>query len=372
MRQDRRRRQKSAPGFLFAGGGTGGHLFPALAIAEQLRALRPEARLLFTGTSDKIEARVVPNEGYSFTPIWISGFQRRWRLANLLVPIKIVVSLVQSFFLMRKFRPSVVIGTGGYIAGPVLLVASLLRIPTVIHESNSFPGVTTKMLARRVNRVITAFAVTKRWLSRTDNILLLGTPVRRSLGTVTRSEARARFGLDANRPTLLAIGGSLGAASINAALLRVADHLLSRRVQLIWQTGPAHFAAVRESLGSRPVGWVGPFIERMEDAYAAADLVLCRAGATTVAELTSLGKPSVLVPYPYAAEDHQTVNARTLADHGAAVVIPDAELPNRFLIEVLDLLDDNQRLATMGAAARALGRPEAGRRIAEEILQLSS
>lgn len=372
MRQDRRNGRESAPGFLFAGGGTGGHLFPALAIAEQVRALRPDARILFVGTKEKIEARVVPQEGYEFAPIWISGVQRRRRLANLLVPVKIVISLVQSFFLMGRFRPSVVIGTGGYVAGPVLLSAWLLRIPTVIHESNSFPGVTTKMLARRATRVITAFAATERWLSRKDNIRQLGTPVRRSLGMVTQPEARARFGLDPGRRTMLAMGGSLGAASINAVLLQMADHVLTRGVQVIWQTGPTHFAAIRESLGNKPVGWVGPFIDHMEDAYAAADLVLCRAGAITVAELMALGKPSVLVPYPYAAEDHQTVNARTLTDQGAAIMIPDTRLPDRFLVEVLDVLNDSKRLAAMGAAARALGRPEAGRTIAKEILHLST
>ena len=354
---------------LLSGGGTGGHLFPALAIAEEVQKLEPATEFLFVGTRGKIEARMVPQRGYAFRSIWISGFHRRLTIENLLFPVKVIVSLIQSLMILRKFKPDVVIGTGGYVCGPVLFVATRLGIPTVVHESNSYPGITTRLLASRVQKVYIAFESTKQWLRTIGNVELVGTPTRDSLGSVSKQEGRSFFGLDEHRPTLLIVGGSLGAASINSAVLSSLDVLIRSGVQLIWQTGQSDYERVQQALGSRKVGWLGAFIDRMEFAFGAADAVACRAGATTLAELTRIGKPAILIPYPHAAADHQRHNAQALADAGAAVMIVDNEVAQKLGTTVVDLLNDTSRLKTMSSASRALGRPDAGLTIARKVLE---
>lgn len=353
---------------MLAGGGTGGHLFPALAIADEIKRLEPSSRFLFLGTKGKIEARVVPQRGYPFRTIWISGFHRRLTFDNLLFPVKVIVSLVQSLFVIRQFHPDVVIGTGGYVCGPILFVASLLGIPTVIHESNSFPGVTTRVLAKRVTAVFIAFDAARRWLKRTDHVRLVGTPTREILGTVTQEESRSFFHIAAEKKTLLVFGGSLGAASINDAVLQSLPELLKADIQFVWQTGQADYERVQKATAGKNIGWLGPFIDRMEFAFGAADLVLCRSGATTLAELTRVGKPAILVPYPSAAGDHQTHNARSLADGGAAVMSADKDVRQNLGAIVLGLMSDSQRLDTMSKASTRLGKPGAGREIATSIM----
>ncbi|MBF8295828.1 MAG: UDP-N-acetylglucosamine--N-acetylmuramyl-(pentapeptide) pyrophosphoryl-undecaprenol [Bacteroidetes bacterium] len=359
---------KDAPNILLAGGGTGGHLFPALAIADEIKRLEPSSRFLFLGTKGKIEARVVPERGYPFRTIWISGFHRRLRLDNFLFPIKVIVSFIQSLFVIRQFRPDVVVGTGGYVCGPILFAASLLGIPTIIHESNSYPGVTTRLLAKRVTTVFIAFDAARRWLKRTDHVMLVGTPTREKLGTISRDQGRTFFHIAAGKRTLLIFGGSLGAASINDAVLESLQELLAADIQLVWQTGQSDYDRVRRAVGDRNIGWLGPFIDKMEYAFGAADLVVCRAGATTLAELALVGKPAVLVPYPFAAGDHQTHNARSLADGGAAVMIADQDARQGLKEILLKLLNDPRRLDQMSKASAQLGKPLAGREIAAAIL----
>lgn len=354
--------------FILAGGGTGGHLFPALAIAEELKKQEPEAQMLFVGTKGKIETRVVPERGYPLTILWLSGFRRSLSPGNLLVPLKIVVSIVQSFFLVRRANPSAVIGTGGYVCGPVLFVASLLGIPTAIHESNSFPGITTRLLAGRVSRVFAAFEDVKQWIPNARTIEIVGTPTLGTLGSVTREEALRFFRLNTEKKTLLIVGGSLGATSINAAILPLLEALDASGTQCIWQTGTLEFEPIRRQSEGRLRGWVGAFIERMDLAYAAADLVLCRAGATTIAELTRVGKAAIVVPYPHSAEDHQTRNAKTLVDAGAALMITDKQLPALLKKELFGLLQNQAHQTAMAAASKKLGRPDAARRVAEAVL----
>ena len=359
------------PRILLAGGGTGGHLFPALAIADEVRKIEPAAELLFIGTKNKIEARVVPQRGYPFQTIWISGLHRRLTLDNLLFPVKVAVSLVQSFVIIKRFQPDVVVGTGGYVCGPILSVATWFGIPTVLHESNSYPGFTTRLLAGRVNKVFTAFDATMKWLKRTDNVEVVGTPTRESLGIASKEDGRGFFNLDQTRKTVLVLGGSLGATSVNNAVLGSIEELLAAGIQLIWQTGQRDIERVKQAIGSRSVGWLGAFIDRMEYAFAAADIVVCRAGATTLAELTRVGKPAILVPYPHAAADHQTHNAKAMVDGGAGLMIADADASQKLKPAILDLLKDQRRLARMREASLTLGKPEAGRRIAEMILQFT-
>jgi UDP-N-acetylglucosamine--N-acetylmuramyl-(pentapeptide) pyrophosphoryl-undecaprenol N-acetylglucosamine transferase len=355
---------------LFAAGGTGGHLFPALAIADEIRKKDPNANLLFTGTKDKIEARIVPQRGFAFAAIWISGFRRGLRFQNLLFPVKIVVSLFQSFFLIRRFRPDVVVGTGGYVCGPVLFVASLLGIPTVVHESNSYPGITTRMLSGRATKVFTAFEITKRWLKRTDNVEVVGTPTRESLDNVSKESAIQFFGLDSGKRTILVFGGSLGANSVNRAVAKFAESFAGQGIQFIWQTGESDHAWVKETVVVKNIGWVGPFIDRMDYAYAAADIVVSRSGATTIAELTRIGKPAVLVPYPFAAADHQTMNAKTVSEAGAAVMIADNTVESVLGTVILETLKERAHMESMSKASKSLGKPDAGRIVAEKILNL--
>jgi UDP-N-acetylglucosamine--N-acetylmuramyl-(pentapeptide) pyrophosphoryl-undecaprenol N-acetylglucosamine transferase len=353
---------------LIAAGGTGGHVFPAIAIADEIKKLRSNAEFLFVGTKGKIESRVVPQRGYVMACIWISGFHRSVRIENLLFPIKVFVSLVQSFFLMKKFQPGIVIGTGGYVCGPVLYVASMLGIPTAVHESNSFPGITTRMLSTRATRIFTAFDATARWLKRKDNIELSGTPTRDVLGTVSREDGIKFFNLDPSKKTVFVFGGSLGAASINEAVKYLVHDVSDFNIQWIWQTGKTDAVLAMTTMKNC---WVNTFIDKIEYAYAAADLVVCRAGATTLAELTRLGKASILIPYPYAAADHQTFNAQTLVNAGAAMMIADRDVKMKLKDVLNSILNDDKKRQQMNEASLALGKPNAGREIAQRILELA-
>ena len=353
-----------------AAGGTGGHVFPAIAIADEIKKLRTNAEILFVGTKGKIETRVVPQKGYLLAFIWISGFHRSLQLDNLLFPIKVVVSFVQSFFLIKRFQPNIVIGTGGYVCGPVLYIASLLGIPIVVHESNSFPGITTRMLLTRAARIFTAFSATARWLKRKNNIELAGTPTRDVLGTVSREDGIKFFNLDPSKKTVFVFGGSLGAASINEAVKLLVNDFIDSNIQLIWQTGKTDTVLVKE-MATMKNCWVNTFIDKMEYAYSAADVVVCRAGATTLAELTRLGKASILIPYPRAAADHQTVNAQTMVDAGAAVMISDRDAKMKLKAAISSIINDDRKRLQMCQASRALGKPNAGKDIALRILELT-
>lgn len=363
---------KKSPNILIAGGGTGGHLFPALAIADEIRKLEPNAKFLFAGSRGKIEARVVPERGFAFETIWISGFHRGMRLQNLLFPLRVVVSLFQSVSLIRRFRPDVVVGTGGYVCGPILFAASLRGIPTAIHESNSYPGVTTRLLSGRMKKVFTAFEATNRWLRRTNNVELVGTPTRELLDNVSKETAIRFFELDHAKKTVLVFGGSLGATSINQAMMKIVEEVSKQNVQFIWQTGEKDFAEISKAIDGKNIGWVGAFIDRMEYAYAAADIAVSRSGATTIAELTRVGKPAVLVPYPHAAADHQSMNAETVAMAGAAIVVKDKDALIALGRVIVDLLKNPSKMESMSVASKSLGKPGAGRVIAEKILGLAA
>ncbi len=361
---------------LFAGGGTGGHLFPALAIADEIKKRRRDAEIAFVGTKDRLEARVVPQRGYAFHAIWIRGLRRTWSLDNLLFPLKMLVACVQSFFLVKKLEPDVVVGTGGYVCGPPVFIASLLGIPTVIQEQNSLPGATTRLLAARATQVHLSFEATKEFLKRTDNVFVSGNPTTLT-EHIDREEGLKVFRLNPEKKTLLVFGGSLGASSINRAVADILSDLRGMNVQMIWQTGELDFESmsriVQEIHGDReePFVRVYKFIDRMQYAYAVCDVAVCRAGATTLAELTSLGVPAILVPYPFAAADHQRRNAEMMLREGAAAMIHDADLGVQLLGTLQELLSDDERRATMAARARALGKPEAAATVATAILALA-
>ncbi|CAG0930463.1 UDP-N-acetylglucosamine--N-acetylmuramyl-(pentapeptide) pyrophosphoryl-undecaprenol N-acetylglucosamine transferase [Planctomycetaceae bacterium] len=359
---------------MLAGGGTGGHLYPAIAIADAVRSIDKDAAVLFIGTKGRIEERVVPERGYDLALIWISGVRRSFSFATALVPVKVVTSLVQSFMHIRRFKPDVVVGTGGYVSGPPVYMATLLGIPTVLQEQNSYPGVTTRLLATRVRQVHVMFERTKRFLKRQDNILMSGNPVRTTIGSVARADAAARLGLDPAKQTLLVTGGSQGAASMNAAVLDVMPALAEAGVQVLWLTGQRDAEKITAAVSAMPAaprGAILPYLERMEDAFAVADLMVSRAGASTLAEIACAGVPSVLVPLPTAAGDHQTENAKAMVEAGAAVLCTDATARTALRPLVMELFHDAARRARMSAAARSIAQPDASMTIARAILGLT-
>ncbi|MDA0986115.1 MAG: undecaprenyldiphospho-muramoylpentapeptide beta-N-acetylglucosaminyltransferase [Bacteroidetes bacterium] len=360
--------QNKVKHILFTGGGTGGHLFPALSIAESLKELDSSCMISFIGTKNKIEARIVPQSGFPFYPIWISGLHRRFTLKNLLLPIKISVSLLQVYNLLKKLSPSIIIGTGGYVCGPVLRVASWLKIPTIIHESNSFPGITTRIQSKRAEKVYLAFEETKKYLSKKVNYEVVGNPTRKKFGTISKTAGNKYFGLNPDLKTILVFGGSLGANKINNSIYSILDLLQKKNYQIIWQTGAKDAAFYQSTIKLINVK-IFQFIDEMEYAYAASDIVVCRAGATTISELTLLGKPAILIPYPFAAGNHQFYNAKTLVDKNAAVMIEEKNLDEKLFNTITELLDSENKLKSISTECKKLGKPNVSSIIAKQILQ---
>lgn len=359
---------------IFAGGGTGGHLFPAIAIADEVKKLQPDSEFLFVGTKGKIEARVVPEKGYSFRTIWISGFHRSLRLSNILFPLKVIVSFMQSISIIKDFKPDAVVGTGGYVSGPVLRAATALKIPTLIQEQNSYPGATTRLLAKKVNEIHLTFESSKKYFSGLEKVFITGNPTRGNLENVDLSCAYQYFGFDQAEKlkTILVFGGSLGAHTINQAVEKYIDQLIQRNVRIIWQTGREDFLKAKDSTAKflRNRVWVNTFIDRMDYAYAVSDLVLCRAGATTLAELTRLGKPALLVPYPHAAANHQVENAKTMLEASAAEILYDYEVSEKLLSVLLNLIEST-KLEQMSKESKKLGKPNSAREIAQRVIKLA-
>ena len=360
---------------LFAGGGTGGHLYPAIAIAEELERRFPDVEIHFVGTRLGLEARVVPALGYHLHWNAIRGLRRRLSFENLLLPFRIILSSLQCLRLLHQVGPRAVVGTGGYVSGPTLFFSAILGIPTLIQEQNSFPGATTRLLAHIVDRVHLSFEESRKYFRSQKRLRVNGNPVRTLVSGISRSEARKRLGLDPNRNTLLAFGGSQGAHAINQSMIKAVAQIIDRTsAQIIWGTGRMDYAEVitaTKGFGQRVK--VLEYIDDMQLAYTACDLVLCRSGASTLAEITLYGLPSILIPYPYATAGHQEANARTLEKLGAAVVVLQRELKAKSLADmVIELLDDKERRIKMGRAATAVSHPHAARDIVDSLLELIS
>lgn len=357
-----------APRVLFAGGGTGGHVYPAIAIAEAVRALEPRAAVAFAGTEDRIEWKAVPKAGYPIHPIVVQGFHRKQPLRNLGFPFKVAKGFAQSLGLVRAFDPDVVVGTGGYVAGPVLLAARVLGRPIVIQEQNAFPGVTNKILGKMAASIHLAFPEAKRFFDE-KRCIVSGNPTRAALVGVDRAEARRHFAIPEAARTLLVFGGSLGSAALNTAMEAHLERLLAEPdIYVIWQTGSLYFDRVQARVAATERLILLKYIDRMDFAYAAADAVLARAGAITCSELMITGTPAILVPSPNVAEDHQTPNARSMSDAGAARFLAEADLAGHLADEALGLLRDPATLRVMRDAALRIAKPHAAREIAEDIL----
>ena len=362
-----------SPRVLLAAGGTGGHVYPAIAIADALKAAHPDTEIRFVGTKNHMEWQAVPKAGYEIMNVWISGFHRRLTLKNLLFPVKLITALVQSFSILRKFRPDVVVSCGGYVAGPVGYVAGTHKIPVVIQEQNSFPGVTNRLLAKYAVKIFTAFAEADQFLP-AQKTMITGNPTRKTLAAVDKKTGLEAFGFEDNKPVLLIMGGSGGARTINQAIKENLSKLHDDAgLQIIWQCGSRYEDALKAEVDEAkfPNLRLTAFLYNMPEAYAAADLVMSRAGASSCSEFMNLGKASVLIPSPNVAGDHQTQNAKAMADAGASVLLKDEDAVDAVAELVSDLINDQNRLQQMNKAALALAKPDAAATIAHEILELA-
>ncbi len=355
---------------IISGGGTGGHVYPAIAIADALKRREPIIDILFVGAKGKLEMEKVPAAGYPIEGLWISGLQRKLTLRNLTFPFKVIHSLARCRSIVRSFRPDVVVGVGGYASGPLVQVASKMGVPAVIQEQNSYPGLTNKLLTKYADAICVAYPGMEKFFPK-EKITLTGNPMRSQLSTpFTKAEAAAVFGLDPGKKTIFAVGGSLGARTINETIKQAFDQISDRNdIQVLWQIGKLYITSYSDTEVAK-LDRVHPavYIDRMDMAYAMADVVIARAGAMTISELCLTGKAAVLIPSPYVAEDHQTHNARALQDLGAAVLVPDQEAPQVAFGEAIRLLDDSTARTKLESAISQLATPEAADKIAQIII----
>jgi UDP-N-acetylglucosamine--N-acetylmuramyl-(pentapeptide) pyrophosphoryl-undecaprenol N-acetylglucosamine transferase len=358
------------PRFIISGGGTGGHIYPAIAIANELKARFPEAEFLFVGASDKMEMQKVPQAGYKIVGLWIAGLQRKLTLQNAMFPFKLISSLRKSRKIVRKFNPDVVIGTGGFASGPLLQAANSLNIPTLIQEQNSFPGITNKLLSKKANSICVAYENLERFFPK-NKIVLTGNPIRQDLLNVDskREEGISYFKLDTNKQTLLILGGSLGARRVNQLIAKEIDFLMKSGVQVFWQCGKFYFEEYKGFNENENVQVVA-FIDKMDLIYAASDIVISRAGASSVSELCLVGKPTIFIPSPNVAEDHQTKNAKAIVDKNAAILLKEDDLECQFEEVFSNLISNKNKQLDLSNNIKKLAKPNATKNIVEEIIKL--
>ena len=359
---------------IVSGGGTGGPIFPAISIANAIRAKLPDTQILFVGAEGRMEMQRVPAAGYPIKGLPICGFDRKNLLKNVGVFFKIMESRRLARQIIRDFAPMAAVGVGGYASGPTLWAATAQGVPALIQEQNGFAGVTNKLLAKRVEAVCVAYEGMERFFP-ADKIVMTGNPVRQDLcrSEVTREEALRFFDLDPGKKTLLVIGGSLGARTINRSIAAGIDELAAHDIQLIWQTGKGYDAEAKSFLAARTdVAGVRqmPFISRMDMAYKAADLVVSRAGASSISELCLLEKPAIFVPSPNVAEDHQTKNAQALSSRGAALLVADADAPKMLVRQAIDMIASPEKLARMAQAAGSMAQRDSAARIVDVLCKI--
>ena len=356
--------------FILSGGGTGGHIYPAIAIANELKMRFPDCEILFVGANNKMEMQKVPQAGYKIIGLWIAGIQRRLTLDNSLFPVKLITSLLKSRTIIGDFKPNVVIGTGGFASGPLLRVAAIAGIPTLIQEQNSYPGITNKWLSRKANKICVAYENLEQFFPK-NKIVMTGNPVRQDLIDIKgkRKEAREYFNLSEDKKTLLVLGGSLGARRINQLIAKELVNFSSQNVQIIWQCGKLYFEEYKHYSDNKNVQ-VLAFIDRMDLVYAAADIVISRSGASSVSELCLVGKPVIFIPSPNVAEDHQTKNAKAIIDKNGALLIKENELDTRFITVFNNLLSNQNLQNELSENILKLAKTNATQDIVDEIIKL--
>jgi UDP-N-acetylglucosamine--N-acetylmuramyl-(pentapeptide) pyrophosphoryl-undecaprenol N-acetylglucosamine transferase len=356
--------------FIISGGGTGGHIYPAIAIANELKLRFPDAEFLFVGAKDKMEMQKVPQAGYKIEGLWIAGLQRKLTFQNAMFPLKLMSSLWKSRSIIRKFKPDVVIGTGGFASGPLLQMANSANIPTLVQEQNSYPGITNKLLSKKANTICVAYENLERFFQK-DKIVFTGNPVRQDLLDISnkRDEAIEYFKLKSEKKTLLVLGGSLGARRINQLIESKIFDIVAKDIQVIWQCGKFYIEEYKHYSDNKNVQ-VTAFIDRMDLVYAAADFVISRAGASSVSELCLVGKPTIFIPSPNVAEDHQTKNARAIVEKNGALMIKENDLDEKFDEVFQNLISDEKLQNDLSKNCKELAKPNATKDIVEEIIKL--
>jgi len=356
--------------FIISGGGTGGHIYPAIAIADELKFRFPDCEILFVGAKDKMEMQKVPQAGYPIEGLWISGLQRKLTLQNILFPVKVLDSILKARKIIKKFKPNVVIGTGGFASGPLLKAASGMKIATVIQEQNSYPGITNKWLSKDAKVICVAYEHLERFFPK-DKIVLTGNPVRQDLIFIdeNKEDALTYFALDASKKTLLVLGGSLGARRINQLIEKELNFILEMNIQIIWQCGKLYFDDYSH-YNETPNVKVVSFIDRMDLVYAAADFIISRAGASSVSELCLVGKPVIFIPSPNVAEDHQTKNAKAIEDQKGAILIKESDLDAQFLETFSNLITNTEKQEKLSKKIKKLAKPNATQDIVQQIIKL--
>ena len=355
---------------ILSGGGTGGHIYPAIAIANELKLRFPEAEFLFVGALDKMEMEKVPEAGYEIEGLWISGIQRKLTLKNLAFPLKLIVSLLRSRKILKTFKPDVVIGTGGFASGPLLQMAAMKNIPSLIQEQNSYPGITNKLLSKKVDKICVAYDGLERFFPK-DKIIKTGNPIRQDLLQIEDKTIKAKdtFGLRHGKHTLLVLGGSLGARRINELIENELEFFETQNVQVIWQCGKLYYQEYKIYNNHENVQ-VYPFLNNMDFAYAASDIIISRAGAGSVSELCVVGKPVIFIPSPNVAEDHQTKNAMAIVEKDAALLIKESDLEVDFENKFSQLVNSIERRKELGDNIKKLALANATKDIADEVEKL--
>jgi len=358
---------------IISGGGTGGHIFPAIAIANAIRSLRPDTEFLFVGAEGKMEMEKVPAAGFKIEGLWISGFQRKLSLSNLAFPFKVITSLIKAKKILKSFKPDAVIGTGGFASGPMLQVAAQNGVVTLVQEQNSYPGITNKILSKKVDRICVAYSGMEKYFPK-EKILLTGNPVRQDILSLDGKKERGLeyFGLNNNKRTILVIGGSLGARTVNESIINCLEAFEKNNVQLIWQTGKGFYqtAILAISKFEKNGIKVFDFIQKMDYAYAVADLVVSRAGASSVSELCLVKKPCILIPSPNVAEDHQTKNAMALVTYNAALIIKDVEAREKLCELAIALINNEEQCFKLSENIGKLAFQDSANVIANEVFSL--
>ena len=360
---------KQSVNIILSGGGTGGHIYPAIAIANELKLKYPDANFLFVGAKDKMEMEKIPEAGYAIKGLWISGIQRQFILKNFSFPFKLVSSLSKAYRIIKEFKPDIVIGTGGFASGPTLYLASLQKIKTLIQEQNSYPGITNKLLAKKVDKICVAYDGLERFFP-SNKTVKTGNPVRQDLLEITGKveEAKKHFSLNSDKKTLLIIGGSLGARALNNLIEKHIDWLVSKNLQVIWQTGKLYYVEFKKYDSLEGVQ-THAFLNRMDLTYAAADFIISRAGAGSISELCIVGKPVIFIPSPNVAEDHQTKNALAVVNNNAALLLKESEL-DMFQSNIEELLENEELQKKLSENIKKLALPNATKAIVEEIVKL--
>jgi UDP-N-acetylglucosamine--N-acetylmuramyl-(pentapeptide) pyrophosphoryl-undecaprenol N-acetylglucosamine transferase len=359
---------------IISGGGTGGHIFPAISIANALRDIDPEMEILFVGAEGRMEMEKVPAAGYKIVGLPIVGLQRKLTFKNLSFLFKLIKSLRLASKIVRDFNPDIVVGVGGYASGPILKVAQRMKIPTLIQEQNSFAGITNKLLAKKANAICVAYDGMEKYFPK-QSIIHTGNPVRQGLSDIDTKidEAREFFGIPSSNKVILVVGGSLGARTINNSILAGVEDIASLpNTTLLWQTGKVNYSYILENMTTKSLDNVKvfDFIHRMDLAYSVANLVVSRAGAGTISELCLVGKPTILVPSPNVAEDHQTKNAKALVNKSAALMITDAEAPKTLVETIINVIDKENMLGSLSANIKSLALPNAANDIAAKAMEL--